>query len=190
MQVEKNYTPEVLVFAVPEQTAMPAIMPTTAGADLRLFLATHFTCFNEACLTERIMDDTEMAIVRDNYRLIIEDEMPELEATLRTATEAVEKAKIALNTAKETQNAAITRLMDFGHKARHGTAEHVTNATTTYKVPLTNQYYYYTISNNQLVLCKVEDIPVDERNDLYVSQNNNAAALAALLQAPQAANML
>ena len=140
------------------------------------FITNTFTAFNEATLVERIMDEYELAQAREAYRVVLEDELPELEKTSAEMDAAAHLAKERAKQAQDLYQATITKIKDLAHVAKKGVTDHRFSASECWKVPVGKKYMYYAVCGNLLRLVKVEDIPEYAQRDILNSMNQNEFA--------------
>ncbi len=177
MEKVKTYTPLVMEFILPDGMESEVICQLGAFEDKNIgaqkFISNTFVAFNKAEEVERKMDATEQEEAREAYRLVLEDELPELEANAARLSAEAKQAQERAKQAMDLYTATITRIKDLAHVAKMGITMHYFKANECWKVPVGDKYRYYAICGNELRLVKIEDIPQWEQHDLLNSMNQN-----------------
>jgi hypothetical protein len=184
MEKVEAYTPEIMEFVLDAGTDPEVICELDSFDDPRTgaqrFITNTFTAFNEAAKVERIMDEYELTQAREAYRVVLEDELPELEKASAELDAAAHIAKERAKQAQDLYQATITKIKDLAHVAKMGVTDHHFAANECWKVPVGKKYRYYAICGNLLRLVKIEDIPEYAQRDILNSMNQNEFAYNSL----------
>lgn len=122
----------------------------------------------------RYMDGVEKNEIRREYQELLEQKIPMLEKELAKAKAELDAAKKAFGDASEHVSATTNEAKALAVEVRRGTKEMELDDSFTWRIAVGDRYYFYTFIDKQIKLCKVQDVPFHERQDLYNATTNNA----------------
>lgn len=170
-----NYRPAIIEFDVANSNPM---IPETFGVfenaqKAAEFMAKNMTAINHKLTAVRFMDNTEKLLLRKDYQALLEDKLPALEREFMKAQGAYELAKKILGDAKEACSATTNEAKAIAVEVKRGLKDITLDDQFTWRVPFAGRYFFYTYIDGQIKLCKVQDIPEFERQDLFNAMNTN-----------------
>jgi len=172
--MKEDYLPQDVKFDVPEQLGFPpAIFEDLMSVeDVRQAIAEKLIAIQEKdTVAIRLLDDNEKEWIRDEYQILLESKKPRLSSELE-AIIAESKAKI--KEAKAKYSAVSTEIDDLVSQVRIGTKKMNLKFGETFRIPVGENYLYYSWVNDKFKLACVRQIPSWERNDVFNSSTKNA----------------
>lgn len=174
MKALTNYRPDEIDFIV-ESNQVPSSLGTFENADkARLFVAENLLGIQTKVTTERYMDNVEIEALRDMYTQELENELPLLRKELIIKEQELERAKQNAKEAKETVDASYRKITQLADEVNERVTEITLDPEHTWEIPYQNKRHYFTFIDNELKLCKIEDIPSYESADLLTTSERNA----------------
>ena len=137
------------------------------------FFQKHISGINSKVRASRYMDNYEKKQIREDYQQLLEQKIPLLERECMKAKAAYEEAKKAFADANELVNATFNEAKSLAQEVRRGIVEMELDELFTWRVPVGDKYYFYTIIDGQIKLCKVLDIPHFEREEIFNIMHHN-----------------
>lgn len=183
MEVVETYTPANVEFTVHTESEE---IPKSLGEfknqkEVQKFLNdNNFVVVNAKTKATRLMDDIEKNDIRSLYIYELEEEEPMLQNRLHDAQIAYDLAKKELKTAQEMVSASTSKVKTYRNEIVEGLTQMELDQSKTFELAFRNQYLYYTFINNELVLCKITNIPDYEQNGLLNSSEANIDAMMAI----------
>lgn len=187
MELKESYRPANIEFntdggSVPMNLGI--IFPDQTAANL--FIAKNFIAMNTKVRAQRFMDNFEKNEIRKEYQDLLEQKIPLLERELMKAKSAFDEAKKHYADATEYVSASTNEAKALAVEVRRGVTEMELDDMTTWRVPIGDRYYYFTYIDQQIKLCKVQDIPFHERQEIFNAMTKNEEFILMLTgQTPQ-----
>jgi hypothetical protein len=122
----------------------------------------------------RHIDEYEKTEIRKEYSEMLEVKIPYLKKDLQKLESEYREAKRRFEDCKKQVDATKTEIELMAVYVKRGTTEFKCDSDYTICIPANEKYYFYTWVDNQLKLCKIQDIPEHEKNNLFTSGNQNA----------------
>ena len=138
------------------------------------FMAKYVTSINTKAKVSRLMDSYEKKMIREDYQELLEQKLPMLERELGKAASVLADAKKAYNDAMELVSATTNEAKALALEVKRGIKEMELDDMFTWRIPVGDRYFIYTFIDNQIKLCKVLDIPFNEKNELFNAMHKNA----------------
>lgn len=172
--MEKDYLPSDAKFDVPEQLGFPTVIfeEFTNIEDVRQCVASKLIAIQEKdTVATRFLDEYEKEMIRDEYQILLESKKPRLESELDAI---IAEAKNKIKEAKAKYQAVNTEIDDLVSQVRIGTKKMELKFGETFRIPVGENYLYYSWINERFKLCHVRQIPQWERGDVFNSSTKNA----------------
>ena len=171
--MDVNYRPSNIEFDVNSYSNFPETFGIFEDEiKMREFME-NLIGFNSKLQTVRKMDSFEKKELRKDYGEFLEVLLPAHEVELKKAAQIFEDAKERFNEAKEAVKYATNMAISIAAEVKAGIKEINLDEKYTYRVPFENKYYFVTWIDKELKLCKVQEIPNHEKQDLWNSLNKN-----------------
>jgi hypothetical protein len=178
--MEKDYLPSDVKFDVPEQLGFPTVIfvECTDIEEVRKKVSEHLIAIQEKdTVAIRFLDDNEKEWIRDEYQILLENKKPRLEAELDAI---IAEAKNKIKEAKAKYQAVNTEIDDLVSQVRIGTKRMELKFGETFRIPVGENYLYYSWINEKFKLAYVRPIPQWERRDVFNSSTKNAETFTEL----------
>lgn len=172
--MEKDYLPSDVKFDIPEQLGFPTVIFEDLSdiEDVRQAVATKLIAIQEKdTVATRFLDEYEKEMIRDEYQILLESKKPRLAAELDAI---IAEAKTKIKEAKAKYQAVNTEIDDLVSQVRIGTAKMNLKFGETFRIPVGENYLYYSWINEKFKLCHVRQIPQWERSDVFNSSTKNS----------------
>lgn len=172
--MKEDYLPSDVKFDVPEQLGYPTVIfeELTTIDDVRQIVAEKLIAIQEKdTIAVRFLDETEKKRIRDEYQILLESKKPRLAAELDAI---ISEAKLKIREAKAKYNAVNTEIDDLVSQVRIGTKKMHLVFGETFRIPVGENYLYYTWVNDRFKLALVRTIPHHEKGDVFNSSTKNA----------------
>jgi hypothetical protein len=137
------------------------------------FIAKNLNGMNHKLAANRFMDNYEKTQLRKDYQDLLENKLPLCEKEMMKAAQVFSEAKKAYSDSQEYVNATTNEAKALAMEVKRGVVEINLDDMFTWRIPFDSKYYFYTFMDNQIKLCKIQDIPDHEKMDLYNAMNNN-----------------
>ncbi len=171
---EETYRPVNIQFDVAtDDTIVPETLGKCDTEEEVNGLLSNVTAVNQSLTVCRHMDNLEKTQLRENYNEILEIVLPRHEKELVQATQVLEQAKKAEKEAKERVNAAMSEVKGLAYQVKRGLVEMQLDDKYTHRIPYHGRYYFFTYIDQELKLCKIQDIPEHEKGELYNAMAKN-----------------
>jgi hypothetical protein len=128
----------------------------------------------EAVTALRHIDEYEKTEIRKEYSEMLEVKIPYLKKDLQKLESEYREAKRRFEDCKKQVEATKTEVELMAVYVKRGTTEFKCDSDYTICIPANEKYYFYTLVDRQLKLCKIQNIPDCEKNNLFTSGNQNA----------------
>lgn len=172
--MKEDYLPQDVKFDVPEQLGFPTIIfeDMTTVDDVRQAIAEKLIAIQEKdTVAIRLLDDNEKEWIRDEYQVLLESKKPRLSSELEAI---IAESKSKIKEAKAKLTAVLTEIDDLVSQVRIGTKKMNLKFGETFRIPVGDNYLYYSWVNGKFKLACVRSIPTWERNDVFNSATKNA----------------
>jgi len=172
--MKEDYLPSDVKFDVPQQLGYPPVIfeDLTTIEDVRQVVAEKLIAIQEKdTIAVRFLDEAEKERIRDEYQILLESKKPRLEAELDAI---IAEAKQKIKEAKAKYNAVNTEIDDLVSQVRIGTKKMHLAFGETFRIPVGENYLYYTWVNDRFKLALVRTIPYHEKSDVFNSSTKNA----------------
>lgn len=172
--MKEDYLPQDVKFDVPEQLGFPTVIfeDMTTVDDVRQAIAEKLIAIQEKdTVAIRLLDDNEKEWIRDEYQVLLESKKPRLSSELEAI---IAESKSKIKEAKAKLTAVLTEIDDLVSQVRIGTKKMNLKFGETFRIPVGDNYLYYSWVNDKFKLASVRSIPTWERNDVFNSATKNA----------------
>lgn len=179
--VDKEYVPEEVVFRLPENFLLPEIIGEVESLEkCQELIGKTFVATSVKYTATRYMDVLEKNSTRKKYQEELEVNQPELEKKLTAAREKYEEAKKVMKSFEDQCEASNLKVKDLAKQVRIGTMPLNLDQSSTWRVPLSGQYFFLTYLHGRLMVADIVDIPEHEKQDLFNSQARNEESISKL----------
>jgi len=137
------------------------------------FMGKNIIGIGQKVRASRLMDIVEKSEIRKEYQELLETKIPILEKELAKAKAELDAAKKFFSDAVEYVSATTNEAKALALEVKRGVKEIELDENFTWRVAVGDRYYYYTFIDSQIKLCKIQDIPFHEKQDLYNATANN-----------------
>ena len=188
MEKVTDYLPTNVEFVVDTETLDESI-PTELGEFKtskqvqKFFNEKNFVTLNPLTTAIRRLDDVEIMDLRSMYIEELEEQIPVIEVDVDNAQIAFDIAKTVLTAQKERLSASKTNVKMLVDEIKAGTTEMHLDQSKTFEVAVENKYLIYTLINDNLVLCKIREIPDHEKGGMFNSSEVNKECFTKLKKA-------
>jgi hypothetical protein len=170
----KDYLPKDVKFDIPEQLGFPTVIfgECINVDELRKLVSEYFIALQEKdTVGIRFLDDMEKEWIRDEYQVLLESKKPRLDGELDAI---IAESKSKIKEAKAKYQAVVAEIDDLVRQVRIGTKRMELKFGETFRIPVGENYLYYSWINEKFKLCHVRTIPQWERSDVFNSSSKNA----------------
>lgn len=174
--MEETYRPTIIVFDIAEDgSEMPENFGSFSDFDqVKKFITdSKLTAINQALTVSRYMDAKEKRDIRVQYNDILENVLPRLEKDHSQKSLQLSEAKSAEKDASEMVSAAISETRILAKEVKRGLVSINLDDLYTFRIPYKGRYYFYTWIDGELKLCKISDIPENEKSEIWNSMAVN-----------------
>lgn len=176
----KEYRPAKIDFVLDDKAkeTFSEIMVLCKGAKsskeaLKVFKEKFNCLFPEGELATRQYDAHEIAMIREEYCLKEENDVPKRKQELQETLEAVKAMKKA---AEEAYNSILLEIADLATRAKEGTTDFKLSSTETVRIALNGYFLFYSWVDGEMKLVKTQKIPDWDRNTLWSQEDVNREA--------------
>jgi len=171
----ENYRPKTIEFTVEKDSSnMPATFGEFKDADEAIkFIGSNLTTINQAITVNRFMDNQEKSELRKEYNDILENRLPVLERDHSFATSEYNEAKKKEKNAAEMVRASENEAKMLAKEVKEGIKSINLDDLYTFKVPYRGKHYFYTFIDNELKLCRIREIPENEKQEIWNAMAGN-----------------
>ena len=137
-----------------------------------------FNClFPEGELATRQYDAHEIAMIREEYCLKEENDVPKRKQELQETLEAIKAMKKA---AEEAYNSILLEIADLAARVKEGTTDFKLSSTETVRIALNGYFLFYSWVDGEMQLVKAQKIPDWDRGGLWSQEDVNREAMKEL----------
>ena len=180
----KNYRPAKIDFVLDDKAkeTFKDVMVLCKGAKsskepLKVFKEKFNCLFPEGELATRQYDTHEIAMIREEYCLKEENDVPKRKQELQETLETIKAMKKA---AEEAYNSILLEIADLAARVKDGTTEFKLSSTETVRIALNGYFLFYSWVDEEMKLVKTQKIPEWDRNTLWSQEDVNREAMKEL----------
>lgn len=180
----KDYRPEEIMFVLSDsqkeefKDALVIFKDAKSFKECSKVLEKKFNClFPEGEVATRMYDKHEIDMIREEYCLRQENDVPERKKHL---LETLERIKQMKKDAEEAYNSVLLEIADLAARVKDGTTDYPLPATETVRLAVNGHYCFYSWVDGKLQLVKAQPIPKCDRNGLWAQEDWNRAAFKEL----------
>ena len=134
-----------------------------------------FNClFPEGELATRQYDSHEIAMIREEYCLKEENDVPKRKQELQETLEAIKAMK---KNAEEAYNSILLEIADLAARVKQGTTDYKLSSTETVRVALNGYFLFYSWVDGEMKLVKAEKIPEWDKQGIWSQEDVNREAM-------------
>ena len=133
--------------------------------------------FPEGELATRQYDTHEIAMIREEYCLKEENDVPKRKQELQETLEAIKAMK---KNAEEAYNSILLEIADLAARVKEGTTDIKLSSTETVRIALNGYFLFYSWVDGEMQLVKAHKIPDWDRNTLWSQEDVNREAMKEL----------
>lgn len=180
----KNYRPVKIDFVLDDKAkeTFKDVLVLCKGAKsskepLKVFKEKFNCLFPEGELATRQYDAHEIAMIREEYCLKEENDVPKRKQELQETLEAIKAMK---KNAEEAYNSILLEIADLAARVKEGTTEFKLSSTETVRIALNGYFLFYSWVDGEMQLVKAHKIPDWDRNTLWSQEDVNREAMKEL----------
>lgn len=134
-----------------------------------------FNClFPEGELATRNYDNHEISMIREEYCLKEENDVPKRKQELAETLEAIKAMK---KSAEEAYNSILLEIADLAARVKEGTTDFKLSSTETVRIALNGYFLFYSWVDGEMQLVKAQKIPEWDKNSLWSQEDVNREAM-------------
>ena len=180
----KEYRPAKIDFVLDDKVKemFNEVMVLCKGAKsskeaLKIFKEKFNCLFPEGELATRKYDTHEISMIREEYCLKEENDVPKRKQELQETLETIKAMK---KSAEEAYNSILLEIADLAARAKEGTTEFKLSSTETVRIALNGYFLFYSWVDEEMKLVKTQKIPEWDRNTLWSQEDVNREAMKEL----------
>lgn len=180
----KEYRPAKIDFVLDDKVkeTFSEVMVLCKGAKsskeaLKVFKEKFNCLFPEGELATRQYDAHEIAMIREEYCLKEENDVPKRKQELQETLEAIKAMKKA---AEEAYNSILLEIADLAARVKEGTTDIKLSSTETVRIALNGYFLFYSWVDGEMQLVKAQKIPDWDRGGLWSQEDVNREAMKEL----------
>lgn len=180
----KNYRPAKIDFVLDDKAkeTFKDVMVLCKGAKsskepLKVFKEKFNCLFPEGELATRQYDAHEIAMIREEYCLKEENDVPKRKQELQETLEAIKAMK---KNAEEAYNSILLEIADLAARVKEGTTDFKLSSTETVRIALNGYFLFYSWVDGEMKLVKTQKIPDWDRGGLWSQEDVNREAMKEL----------
>lgn len=180
----KEYRPTKIDFVLDDKAKeeFKDVMVLCKGAKsskevLKVFREKFNCLFPEGELATRQYDAHEIAMIREEYCLKEENDVPKRKQELQETLEAIKAMK---KNAEEAYNSILLEIADLAARVKEGTTEIKLSSTETVRIALNGYFLFYSWVDGEMKLVKTQKIPDWDRGGLWSQEDVNREAMKEL----------
>ena len=177
----KNYSPAKIDFVlddkVKEEFKDVLVLckgSKTSKEPLKVFREKFNCLFPEGELATRQYDSYEIAMIREEYCLKEENDVPKRKQELQETLEAIKAMK---KNAEEAYNSILLEIADLASRVKQGTTDYKLSSTETVRIALNGYFLFYSWVDGEMKLVKAQKIPEWDKNSLWSQEDTNKEAM-------------
>ncbi|SFG55204.1 hypothetical protein [Prevotella sp. KH2C16] len=180
----KDYRPAKINFVLDDKAkeTFSEVMVLFKGAKsskeaLKVFKEKFNCLFPEGELATRNYDNHEISMIREEYCLKEENDVPKRKQELAETLEAIKAMK---KSAEEAYNSILLEIADLAARVKEGTTDFKLSSTETVRIALNGYFLFYSWVDGEMQLVKAQKIPEWDRNTLWSQEDVNREAMKEL----------
>lgn len=177
----KDYRPQKIDFVLDDKAkeTFKEVMVLFKGAKsskeaLKVFKEKFNCLFPEGELATRQYDKHEVSMIREEYCLKEENDLPKRKQELQ---ETLEEIKTMKKAAEEAYNSILLEIADLAARVKQGTTDFKLSSTETVRIALNGYFLFYSWVDGEMKLVKAQRIPDWDRNTLWSQEDTNREAM-------------
>lgn len=177
----KNYSPANIDFVLDDKVReeFKDVLVLCKGAKsskepLKVFREKFNCLFPEGELATRQYDSHEIAMIREEYCLKEENDVPKRKQELQETLEAIKAMK---KNAEEACNSILLEIADLAARVKQGTTDYKLSSTETVRVALNGYFLFYSWVDGEMKLVKAEKIPEWDKQGIWSQEDVNREAM-------------
>ncbi len=177
----KDYRPAKIDFVLDDKVkeTFNEVMVLCKGAKsskeaLKVFNEKFNCLFPEGELATRNYDAHEISMIREEYCLKEENDVPKRKQELAETLEAIKAMK---KQAEEAYNSILLEIADLAARVKEGTTDFKLSSTETVRIALNGYFLFYSWVNDEMQLVKAQKIPEWDKNSLWSQEDVNREAM-------------
>lgn len=177
----KNYSPANIDFVLDDKVReeFKDVLVLCKGAKsskepLKVFREKFNCLFPEGELATRQYDNHEIAMIREEYCLKEENDVPKRKQELQETLEAIKAMK---KSAEEAYNSILLEIADLAARVKQGTTDYKLSSTETVRVALNGYFLFYSWVDGEMKLVKAEKIPEWDKQGIWSQEDVNREAM-------------
>lgn len=180
----KDYRPQKIDFIIDDKSkeTFKEVMVLFKGAKsskeaLKVFKEKFNCLFPEGELAIRQYDKHEVSMIREEYCLKEENDLPKRKQELQ---ETLEEIKAMKKAAEEAYNSILIEIADLATRVKQGTTDFKLSSTETVRIALNGYFLFYSWVDGEMQLVKTQKIPDWDRGGLWSQEDVNREAMKEL----------
>lgn len=180
----KNYRPAKIDFVLDDKAkeTFKDVMVLCKGAKsskepLKVFKEKFNCLFPEGELATRNYDTHEISMIREEYCLKEENDVPKRKQELQETLEAIKAMK---KNAEEAYNSILLEIADLAARVKDGTTDFKLSSSETVRIALNGYFLFYSWVDSEMKLVKTQKIPDWDRGGLWSQEDVNREAMKEL----------
>lgn len=177
----KNYRPAKIDFVLDDKAkeTFKDVMVLCKGAKsskepLKVFKEKFNCLFPEGELATRNYDTHEISMIREEYCLKEENDVPKRKQELQETLEAIKAMKKA---AEEAYNSILLEIADLAARVKEGTTDFKLSSTETVRIALNGYFLFYSWVDGEMKLVKAQKIPDWDKQGIWSQEDVNREAM-------------
>lgn len=177
----KNYRPARIDFVLDDKVKemFNEVMVLCKGAKsskeaLKVFKEKFNCLFPEGELATRQYDTHEIAMIREEYCLKEENDVPKRKQELAETLEAIKAMK---KQAEEAYNSILLEIADLAARVKEGTTDFKLSSTETVRIALNGYFLFYSWVDGEMQLVKAQKIPEWDKQGIWSQEDVNREAI-------------
>lgn len=177
----KDYRPQKIDFVLDDKAkeTFKEVMVLFKGAKsskeaLKVFKEKFNCLFPEGELATRQYDKHEVSMIREEYCLKEENDLPKRKQELQ---ETLEEIKAMKKAAEEAYNSILLEIADLAARVKQGTTDFKLSSTETVRIALNGYFLFYSWVDGEMQLVKTQKIPDWDRGGLWSQEDVNREAM-------------
>lgn len=177
----KNYSPANIDFVLDDKVReeFKDVLVLCKGAKsskepLKVFREKFNCLFPEGELATRQYDNHEIAMIREEYCLKEENDVPKRKQELQETLEAIKAMK---KNAEEAYNSILLEIADLAARVKQGTTDYKLSSTETVRVALNGYFLFYSWVDGEMKLVKAVKIPEWDKQGIWSQEDVNREAM-------------
>lgn len=177
----KEYRPTKICFVLDDKVKemFNEVMVLCKGAKsskepLKVFKEKFNCLFPDGELATRQYDAHEIAMIREEYCLKEENDVPKRKQELQETLEAIKAMKKA---AEEAYNSILLEIADLAARVKEGTTDFKLSSTETVRIALNGYFLFYSWVDGEMKLVKTQKIPDWDKQGIWSQEDVNREAM-------------